>query len=159
MPPKITTFETWSQADLLMQPALIRLLDNLRKIAEDQNWQATYNNQLLWPDGTTEAQKADYDRLQQELSRAAPETVPGIEAQLAQLPQPQLYYGLLLSQGERSASFDIWQLCYQICFVDYNEDNPVAIDATLLDGDVVDWDQLEQKTKTIVLDLFGRLPS
>lgn len=158
MPPQFTTYIAWQQADLLMQPALIRLLDNLRKESERQQWDATYDNQLQWPEGTTEIQKLDYDRLHQLLYQAEGDKAPSLEAQLAKLPQPQPRYGLCLSQADRHATFDIWELCYQICFDDYVEDQPASIDAQLLDGNEVDWDQLEQKTKAIVLGVFANLP-
>jgi hypothetical protein len=158
MPPKFTTTQTWNQADRLMQPSLIRLLDNLRKESESQNWEAIYDNELRWPEGTTADQKAEYDRLQTLLHDADNDSVPGIESELATLPQPQPHYGLCLNQADRSATFDIWEICYQICFEDYREDVPVTIDATLFDDDEVDWDRLELKTKAIVLDLFANLP-
>jgi hypothetical protein len=158
MPPKFTTNQIWNQTDRLMQPALIRLLDNLRKESESQNWEAVYDNQLRWPEGTTAGQKTDYDRLQSLLHDADDESAQAIESQLATLPQPQPHYGLCLIQDNRTASFDIWELCYQICFENYSEDIPVTIDATLFDDDEVDWDRLEQKTKTIVLALFANLP-
>jgi hypothetical protein len=158
MPPKFTTIQSWNQADRLMQPSLIRLLDNLRKESESQSWEAIYDNKLRWPEGTTEDQKAEYDRLQTLLHDVNNDSVPGIESQLAALPQPQPHYGLCLSQEERSATFDIWELCYQICFEEYQENVPVTIDAMLFDDDEVDWDRLELKTKAIVLDLFANLP-
>lgn len=42
MKPKIKNTLAWQQAELLMQPALIRLLDNLRKKLEESVWQGTY---------------------------------------------------------------------------------------------------------------------
>ncbi len=159
MPPQFTTNHVWNQADRLMQPSLIRLLDNLRKESERQNWEAVYDNQLRWPQGTTEDQKAEYDRFQSLLHDADHESASAIESTLALLPQPLPHYGLCLSQGDRSATFDIWELCYQICFENYSEEVPVTIDVTLFDHeDELDWDRLEQKTKTIVLNLFANLP-
>jgi hypothetical protein len=158
MPPKFTTNHVWNQADRLMQPSLIRLLDNLRKESESQNWEAVYDNQLRWPEGTMEDQKAEYDRLQSLLHDADDESVLAIESNLALLPQPLPHYGLCLSQGDRSATFDIWELCYQICFEGYCEEVPVTIDGMLFDDqDELDWDRLEQKTRAIVLDLFANL--
>jgi hypothetical protein len=158
MPPKFTTTQSWNQADRLMQPSLIRLLDNLRKESESQSWEAIYDNELRWPEGTTETQKAEYDLLQALLHDADDDSAPGIEVELAALPHPHPHYGLCLSQEARSATFDIWELCYQICFENYSEEVPVTIDVSLFDDDEVDWDRLEQKTKTIVLDLFANLP-
>ncbi len=42
MKPKITTTTAWKQAELLMQPSLLRLLDNLRKTLETSPWKGTY---------------------------------------------------------------------------------------------------------------------
>jgi len=42
MKPKITTTTAWQQAEMLMQPSLIRLLDNLAKTLEDSAWNGTY---------------------------------------------------------------------------------------------------------------------
>jgi hypothetical protein len=44
MPPKFKNTVAWEQAELLMQPALIRILDQVRKQLEDTTWRATYNN-------------------------------------------------------------------------------------------------------------------
>lgn len=42
MRPKIKDSVTWQQAELLMQPALIRLLDNIRKQLDQSIWTGTY---------------------------------------------------------------------------------------------------------------------
>lgn len=42
MRPKITNSVAWQQAELLMQPALIRLLDNIRKQLDQSVWTGTY---------------------------------------------------------------------------------------------------------------------
>lgn len=42
MKPRIKNMLAWQQAELLMQPALIRLIDNLRKKLEESVWQGTY---------------------------------------------------------------------------------------------------------------------
>lgn len=46
MIPKFTNIVAWEQAELLMQPALLRLVDNLRKEIENSVWQATYQEVL-----------------------------------------------------------------------------------------------------------------
>ena len=43
MKPKLTTIRAWKQAEMLMQPSLIRLLDNLRKSLEKSSWNGTYH--------------------------------------------------------------------------------------------------------------------
>ena len=42
MKPKIKTTSAWKQAEMLMQPCLIRLLDNLAKKLENSVWKGTY---------------------------------------------------------------------------------------------------------------------
>ncbi|MEL6602708.1 MAG: hypothetical protein AAFP20_05715, partial [Cyanobacteria bacterium J06614_10] len=49
-----------AEVEQLMQPALIRVIDNIRKQLEDSSWQGTYEEDLIWPDGTTSAQKQEY---------------------------------------------------------------------------------------------------
>jgi hypothetical protein len=40
--PKFQNTLAWEQAQCLMQPAYIRLVDNIRKQLEDSSWKATY---------------------------------------------------------------------------------------------------------------------
>jgi hypothetical protein len=42
MQPQFKHLADWEQTDQLMQPALIRLIDNLRQMLEDSAWQGTY---------------------------------------------------------------------------------------------------------------------
>lgn len=42
MKPKFNSQLAWQQAQLLMQPALIRIIDNIRKRLEKSPWKATY---------------------------------------------------------------------------------------------------------------------
>ncbi len=42
MKPKITDMLAWQQAELLMQPAYLRIIDNLRKQLEQSAWKGTY---------------------------------------------------------------------------------------------------------------------
>lgn len=42
MKPQFKTRLAWEQAQLLMQPALIRILDNIRKQLEESSWRGTY---------------------------------------------------------------------------------------------------------------------
>lgn len=43
MRPKFKNSVAWQQAELLMQPALIRLLDNIRKQLDQSVWTGTYH--------------------------------------------------------------------------------------------------------------------
>ena len=42
MKPKFKTRLAWEQAQVLMQPALIRIIDNLRKQLEESEWEGKY---------------------------------------------------------------------------------------------------------------------
>jgi hypothetical protein len=42
MKPKFKTVQAWEQAQMLMQPALIRILDNIRKQLDDSDWKGDY---------------------------------------------------------------------------------------------------------------------
>ena len=42
MKPKITSPIAWQQAELLMQPAMIRVIDNIRKQLEESIWTGSY---------------------------------------------------------------------------------------------------------------------
>ncbi len=117
--PKITDPLVWQQAELLMQPVFIRILDNIRKNLEDSPIQAEY----------------------QEVSE----------------PHPQ--YLMHLTHGEQNLSIDLWLLCYQVCFVDYQPGQAsVTVDVDLIDpdGDVA-WEHLDAKAKTFVDQVFAQL--
>ncbi|MGH2414573.1 MAG: hypothetical protein ACRDEA_12995 [Microcystaceae cyanobacterium] len=132
MKPKFKDILAWEQAQLLMQPAFIRIIDNIRKQLDESTWQGTY--------------------------------------QEVQTPYPG--YLLCLTNQERSVEVDVWNLCFQVCFRDYNlqqtevSDNgenavqEVEIDTSLIDetGDV-DWQRLETKAQQLVRQTFANLPS
>lgn len=114
---------SWEQAQLLMQPTFIRVIDNLRKSVENSQWQGKYEE--------------------------VQDPIPG--------------YELHLTQGEREVIVNLWEFCFQICFVNYpspppEEDIWVEIDLSLLDdmGDI-DWQKLEEKVKVLVEGLFSQL--
>lgn len=132
MKPKFKTALAWEQAQLLMQPAFIRVIDNIRKQLDESSWQGTY--------------------------------------QEIQTPYPG--YLLCLTQGDRSVKVDLWSLCFQVCFLDYNPaqiqivdeteetTQEIEVDTSLIDetGDV-DWHRLETKTQQLVKEVFANLPS
>ncbi|GFE68745.1 hypothetical protein [Chroococcus sp. FPU101] len=131
MKPKFKTILAWEQAQILMQPAFIRVIDNIRKELENTTWQGTYQ----------------------------------------EIQEPYPIYKLSLTKNSKSVIVDIWDLCYQVCFLDYNfslnqenQDNPefsqdVDIDLTLLDDTgEVDWQGLETKAQRIVKQVFSSLP-
>jgi hypothetical protein len=148
------TFATASdrtQANQLMQPCLIRVIDNLRKQTETLDWHSEYVEHLLWPDGTTAAQQEQVKALSAELDQAAAAEVPRLEQALSQLPNPMPAYQLRLTRGSQTACLDVWDLCFQVCFRNYAPEHPVVVDPTLLDssGDI-DWITLDEKAKALI---------
>ncbi|MEG4446347.1 hypothetical protein QUB47_30970 [Microcoleus sp. AT9_B5] len=125
MKPKITSPIAWQQAELLMQPAMIRVLDNIRKQLEESVWTGTY--------------------------------------QEVQIPIPG-YQLLLELQGEQRC-LDIWELCYRVCFVNYQpahshiESQEVVIDTSLIDNETgdVDWNRLDAKASQLIQEIFANL--
>ena len=54
--PAFATSLDRAKIDQLMQPALIRVIDNLRKQLDTVDCQGSYEEQLIWPEGTTAEQ-------------------------------------------------------------------------------------------------------
>jgi len=163
MKPRFATIETWQQAELLMQPAFIRLIDNLRKQLDTSTWRGTYRDVQVWADDIPDTTKTIVLQLQQQLETAPPEQAVEIEATLSHLPSPYPGYELCLEKNDQQVNVDLWALCYRICFrsenTEWTDDFPVEIDTTLFDetGEV-DWNVLEDKTKRIVEQVFENLP-
>ncbi|NEO29391.1 MAG: hypothetical protein F6K36_02845 [Symploca sp. SIO3C6] len=124
MKPKFKDTVAWQQAQLLMQPAFIRILDQVRKQLEPTNWKATYKD-IKTP-------------------------IPG--------------YQMCLEHESTSVCFDLWELCYQVCFRDYSptatetESQEVEIDTALIDqtGEV-DWHYLDAKAEKLVTQVLAGL--
>ncbi|MEL6461748.1 MAG: hypothetical protein AAFX46_10625 [Cyanobacteria bacterium J06636_27] len=160
MPPKITNSVAWNQAELLMQPTFIRVVDNVRKLLENSSWKGTYHDVLTWAAGTSEETKAIVTQMVQELETATPEEAEQIRETLAKLPTPHPGYHLCLQRQEQQVNVDLWELCYQVCFLEYTlSDDEVDIDTSLLDetGDV-EWNLLDKKAKKVVEAVFTSLP-
>jgi hypothetical protein len=163
--PKFADIRAWEQADLLMQPVFIRVLDNIRKQLEQSNWQGTYRDTPIWPEGVSEETKAQVMQLQQQLVKASPNEAEAIEEQLARLPRPHPSYVLCLQRGDRQITVDLWQLCYQVCFRNYSpilnaldQDMIVEIDLSLIDDNgEVDWLRLDTKAKHLIEQIFSSL--
>lgn len=96
------------QAEQLMQPCFIRVVDNLRKQTEELDWRSEYVEQLLWPEGTTTEQQQQVADLTASLKQATPEEAQRLEQALAQLPTPTPAYQLRLSHEDRTAALDLW---------------------------------------------------
>ncbi|NJO42680.1 MAG: hypothetical protein HC769_24810 [Cyanobacteria bacterium CRU_2_1] len=164
--PKFANMLAWQQAELLMQPAFIRVIDNIGKQLEQSFWKGTYQEIQVWTEGTSEETKSLVTELQQKLATATPEEVDEIQAALDKLPTPYPGYQLCLQLGDRQITVDLWQLCYQICFRNYSpvlnaldKNLIVEIDTNLIDatGDV-NWSQLDTKAKQLVEQIFVSLP-
>lgn len=125
MTPKFKNMVAWHQAELVMQPALIRIIDQIRKQLESTTWKATY--------------------------RDVQAPIPG--------------YEMCLEGNGKEVCVNIWELCYQVCFLDYTathtelESQEVEIDTNLIDevGEV-DWQYLDTKAQRLVAQLFASLP-
>ncbi|HEY9834515.1 MAG TPA: hypothetical protein V6D26_28455 [Stenomitos sp.] len=125
MKPKFKNMVAWHQAELLMQPALIRIIDQIRKQLESTNWKATY--------------------------RDVQAPIPG--------------YELCLESNGKEVCVNIWELCYQVCFINYTsthtelETQEVEIDTNLIDeAGEVDWQYLDTKAQRLVTQVFASLP-
>lgn len=163
--PKFSNTLAWDQAELLMQPTFIRVIDNIGKQLEQSTWKGTYTDIQVWAEGTPDETKALVAQLQQQLATANSTEAKKIQTQLEQLPSPYPGYQLCLEQGDRRVTVDIWQLCYQICFRNYSpilnamdKDLVVEIDTSLINdlGDV-DWLRLDNKTRQHVEQIFSSL--
>ena len=75
---------------------------------------------------------------------------------------PELKHYLCLGNGERQLRFDIWDLCYQVCFINYignmgdSESQVVEIDTSLFDREAgdIDWIKLDNKAKAVIQRTF-----
>jgi hypothetical protein len=166
MPPTFSTTLIWQQAELLMQPAFIRTIDNIRKALETSSWVGSYQEVKQWPSGTSQEMQQRVLQLQSTLETASDEQAAHIHEELDHLPKPYPAYLLCLQKGDRQIQVDLWQVCYQICFSNYpadpdpNLDIPVEIDSTLIDDDwEVNWMRLDEKAKDIIQAIFAGLPS
>ncbi|WP_187329408.1 hypothetical protein [Halomicronema hongdechloris] len=83
---------------------------------------------------------------------AASEQAANIEAELAQLPTPFPSYQLQITIAAQLYTIDIWQLCFRLCFIGYDQAGGTAqVNTALFDetGDI-DWLQLDEATQYIV---------
>ena len=159
--PKFATSLARAKVEKLMQPALIRVIDNIRKQLDGSPWQGTYEAQLLWPDGTTPEQKQAYAALQKVLPGVPPEEHDRVSHLMSALPQPSPLYTLRLQQeNQEDKTVDIWQLCYQVCSVTDELADEIEADDSLFDeSGEVDWRVLDDKTFDLVATIFGELPT
>lgn len=166
MPPKITDPVAWQQAELLMQPALIRVIDRIRQQLEVSDWKGTYQNEVIWPEGTTEETKKIVAQLVEQLE-SSPEQTAEIEQVLSKLPTPQPeYYLCLQRKGLPFVKINLWELCYQVCFRNYSpslaaiSSYAAEIDTSLIEAPgEVDWQRLDAKAGDLIEQIFANLPA
>jgi hypothetical protein len=131
MKPKFKNTLAWEQAELLMQPAFIRVIDNIRKQLEDSSWQGSYQ-EVVDP----------YPGYQLCLTR---------QDRLVQVDIWDLCFQICFSNYHPTQSETYGEKI--------TETQEVEIDINLIDetGDV-DWQRLETKTQRIVKRMFADLP-
>jgi hypothetical protein len=125
MIPKFVDPLAYQQAEFLLQPIYIRIVDRIRRQSETSTWTVSYEE--------------------------------------VQMPQPTNY--LCLQAGDRQLRYDLWDLCYQVCFLDYHgshgelESQVVAIDTSLIDleAQAPDWHRIDEKAKSVVVRVFENL--
>ena len=118
MKPTFIDPETWEKTNILMQPAFIRLLDNIRKLTDElSTWKTSYKETLVWDADISEEERGRVGLLQQELkSTTDNDRAYEIEQILESLPKPYPAYEWKLERGEELVTIDVWELCYKICF-------------------------------------------
>ncbi|MDS3862165.1 hypothetical protein RIF25_15290 [Thermosynechococcaceae cyanobacterium BACA0444] len=146
------TDHPWYLAAQLVQPALIRLVDQLRQQLTESAWKSSYETVEVWPDNL-------------------PDNSENTET------EPQILYWLYLTPKEatpdtRPIAINLWELCYQICFESYTpvldrltiqdfQLGEVAVDRSLFDDHgEVDWNCLDTKAAQVVkamLDSYNSL--
>ncbi len=172
--PKFQDQVTWQQAEQVMQPSLIRVIANVGKRLELlPDWQGTYEDVEVWEADVDEATKAQVMELRSSLETATAETVDQIRQSLAQLPAPYPGYQLRLKNGEQEVAVELWDLCFQICFRNYDsatgtswtrgfgqgKSQGVQVDTDLFkDNGDVDWVVLDGKAQQVVERVFANLP-
>lgn len=130
MIPKIQNTRTWEEAQLLMQPAFIRVVDNIRKQLEVSDWKGSYEE--------------------------VESPIPGYHLCLTRQDDAvkvdmwDLCFQICFRNYTPMTNSE----------EDSSQQQEVEIDATLLDetGDV-DWQRLDDKTKGLVEKIFAGLPS
>ncbi len=123
MVPKFSDELAYQQAEFLMQPIYIRIIDRIRQQSETSTWEVSYEE--------------------------------------VQTPQPTNY--LCLQSGDRQRRFDLWDLCYQVCFLDYYgshgelESQVVTVDTSLIDMDAQapDWHRIDDKANVVIARVFS----
>jgi hypothetical protein len=164
MKPTFIDQETWEKTNVLMQPAFIRLLDNIRKLTDElSSWKSGYVETLVWDEAVSPEERGRIGLLQQELKTTINnDRAYEIEQILETLPKPYPAYEWKLERNDEVVMIDVWELCYKICFTaDYDprSDRPSRVDDLLFDEDEVDWTALDEKAKRLVVEILSQLPT
>jgi hypothetical protein len=124
MKPQFKTRQAWEQTQTLMQPTLIRVVDQLRQWVDESTWEGEYED--------------------------IEDPLPGFQ--------------LRLQQGDRTHVLNLWDLCFQVCFLNYpaphstDADPEVDVDPQLLDAaGEVDWNILDEKVRQVLTTTFADL--
>ena len=68
MKPSFATPADWERTNELMQPAFIRLLDNIRKLTDElSSWKTGFEESMIWDGAVSEEERGRIALLQQEL--------------------------------------------------------------------------------------------
>ena len=165
MKPSFETPADWEYTNILMQPAFIRLLDNIRKLTDElSSWKTSYQEALVWGAEVSEEERGRIGLLQQELKTTTDnDRAYDIEQILETLPKPYPAYEWRLEYGDEVVTIDVWELCYKICFTaDFNPQSEAAakVDLALFEEDgEVDWTRLDEKAKQLVMAVLSQLPT
>ena len=154
---------------MLMQPALIRLIDQLRQQLTEASITWTYETTELWPEDVPQETRQQYDEMTQALEIASDDDAEKIQDVLETLPQPVPLYRLEIEQNDEKIHMNMWELCYQICLQKYKPQldrmqveapnlSSYKIDKTLWESnDSIDWEALNLKAKKVVQRLTQSL--
>ena len=132
MKPKFKHTLAWEQAQLLMQPALIRVIDNIRKQLDQSSWEGTYQ-EITTP----------YPGYLLCLTYSDNSVTVDIWNLCFQVCFHNYYpTSTKIAKGEEISSQE------------------VEIDPSLLDNiGEVDWQSLETKTQRVIKQVFANLPT
>jgi hypothetical protein len=132
MKPKFATERDWQQAEMLMQPAYIRLVDQIRRFTETSKVDVSY----------------------EEITEPYPSNILILKCG---------EHAKLKEKGDRELRADIWELCFQVCFTNYEEMQQgreafATIDQSLFDpnSQEVDWQKLDEKAQGAIGQIFAR---
>jgi hypothetical protein len=121
--------------------------------------QPKFTTELAWQQAEFLMQPI-YIRIVGQISRQSEKST--LKVSYTEEENPHLTHYVCLSDGERELKFDIWQLCYQVCFKNYDSNysasphQVVEIDDSPIDKETgeIDWHILDAKAESVVTRLF-----